>query len=143
MVIDLIGPHLWLWLISQLQSKSSVDDTKNVTMATITDIQSKAGDEASILFQTASTMSTSCHLSPSRLPGLFQNQEISIFFKFNDTFCFGFAFFAFSAALAAHGGSQARGYIGAAVLHQSHSNVRSEPCLQPTPQLSNAGSLAH
>ena len=41
------------------------------------------------------------------------------------------------AAPAAHGGSQARGPIGAvaASLHQSHSNAGSEPRLQPTPQL--------
>ena len=37
----------------------------------------------------------------------------------------------------AYEGSQARGPSGAiaAGLHQSHSNARSEPCLQPTPQL--------
>ena len=41
----------------------------------------------------------------------------------------------FRAAPVAHGGSQARGRIGAtaASLHHSHSNVASE--LQPTPQL--------
>ena len=41
------------------------------------------------------------------------------------------------AAPAAYGGSQARGRIGAVAtgLRQSHSNVGSEPCLQPTPQL--------
>ena len=41
------------------------------------------------------------------------------------------------AAPAAYGGSQARGLIGAVAtgLRQSHSNVRSEPRLQPTPQL--------
>ena len=41
------------------------------------------------------------------------------------------------AAPAAYGGSQARGRIGAGAtgLHQSHSNVGSEPRLQPTPQL--------
>ena len=53
--------------------------------------------------------------------------------------CFVFVFvFVFSrAALAAYGGSQARGLIGAvaASLHQSHSNVGSEPHLRPTPQL--------
>ena len=46
----------------------------------------------------------------------------------------------------AHGGPQARGLIRdvATVLHQSHSNVRSEPCLQTTPQLhSNTGSSIH
>ena len=49
-----------------------------------------------------------------------------------------FCLFAFSrAASAAHGGSQARGLIGAVAsgLHQSHSNAKSEPRLQPTPQL--------
>ena len=37
----------------------------------------------------------------------------------------------------AYGSSQARGQIGAtaASLYHSHSNVGSEPCLQPTPQL--------
>ena len=47
-------------------------------------------------------------------------------------------FFVFSrAAPKAYGSSQARGLIGAiaAGLHQSHSNVRSEPHLQPPPQL--------
>ena len=41
------------------------------------------------------------------------------------------------AAPKAHGGSQARGLIGAITpgLHQSNSNVGSEPRLQPTPQL--------
>ena len=41
------------------------------------------------------------------------------------------------AAPAAHGGSQARGLIGAvaAGLRQSHSNAGSEPPLRPTPQL--------
>ena len=49
-----------------------------------------------------------------------------------------FFFFSFSrAAPAAYGGSQARDLIGAiaAGLNQSHSNVGSEPCLRPTPQL--------
>ena len=37
----------------------------------------------------------------------------------------------------AYGGSQARGQIGtvATGLRQGHSNAGSEPCLQPTPQL--------
>ena len=51
---------------------------------------------------------------------------------------FFFGLFAFSrAAPAAYGGSQARSLIGAvaAGLRQSHSNVGSEPRLQPTPQL--------
>ena len=52
-----------------------------------------------------------------------------------------FYFFVFlpypRAAPAAYGGSLARGPFRAvaAGLHQSHSNVRSEPCLRPTPQL--------
>ena len=50
---------------------------------------------------------------------------------------FFFFFNLFRAASAAHGGSQARGWIGAiaAGLRQSHSNVGSEPSLRPTPQL--------
>ena len=37
----------------------------------------------------------------------------------------------------AHGGSQARGQIGAVAAgpHHSHNNTRSEPCLRPTPKL--------
>ena len=53
-------------------------------------------------------------------------------------YLFIYLFFAISwAAPAAHGGSQARGPIGAVAtgLRQSHSNVRSEPHLWPTPQL--------
>ena len=49
-----------------------------------------------------------------------------------------FCLFAFSrAALAAHGGSQARSLIGAvaASLRHSHSNKGSKPRPQPTPQL--------
>uniref|UniRef100_A0A8D2A791 Serine/threonine kinase 31 n=2 Tax=Sus scrofa TaxID=9823 RepID=A0A8D2A791_PIG len=59
--------------------------------------------------------------------------DIISFFLF-----FFFCLFAISwAAPAAHGGSQARGRIGAAGtgLRQSHSNTGSKPCLQPTPQL--------
>ena len=54
------------------------------------------------------------------------------------TFFFFFGLFAISwATPVAYGGSQARGRIGAvaASLRQSHSNTRSEPRLQPTPQL--------
>ena len=45
--------------------------------------------------------------------------------------------FVFRATPAAHGGSQARGWIKAtaAGLHHSHSNEGSEPSLRPTPQL--------
>ena len=45
----------------------------------------------------------------------------------------------FKATPVAYGGSQARGQIGTAAaangLHHSHSNARSKPHLQPTPQL--------
>ena len=53
------------------------------------------------------------------------------------SFLFFFLFFFFRAAPAAYGGSQVRGLIGAAAagLPHSHSNVGSEPHLQPTPQL--------
>ena len=52
-------------------------------------------------------------------------------------FVYLFIFCLFRAASMAYGGSQARGLIKAvaASLHQSHSNARSEPCLQPIPQL--------
>ena len=63
------------------------------------------------------------------------NSSISLFFFF---VFLSFAVVAISwAAPAAYGGSQARGPIGAAAtgLRQSHSNVGSEPRLQPTPQL--------
>ena len=48
-----------------------------------------------------------------------------------------FFFFLFRPIPAAYGSSQARGQIGAASagLHHSHSNARSEPGLQPIPQL--------
>ena len=48
-----------------------------------------------------------------------------------------FFFFLFRAAPVAYEGSQARGRIRAtaAILHYSYSNMRSEPCLQRTPQL--------
>ena len=63
------------------------------------------------------------------------------FFGFLAFWLFGFLvfwLFAFSrAAPAAYRSSQARGLMRAvaAGLHHSHSNARSEPCLQPTPQL--------
>ena len=49
---------------------------------------------------------------------------------------FSFVFYLFRAALTAYGGSQTQGLTGAvaASLHQSHSNARSKPHLQPTPQ---------
>ena len=48
-----------------------------------------------------------------------------------------FFFCLFRATSVAYGGSQARGQIKAiaAGLHHGHGNVRSELCLQPTPQL--------
>ena len=51
--------------------------------------------------------------------------------------CFLFVCLFFRAAPAVYGGSQARDQIWAraACLHHSHSNTRSKPGLQPTPQL--------
>ena len=51
----------------------------------------------------------------------------------------------FRATPMAHEGSQVRSLIGAtaAGLHQSHSNTRSEPRLQPTPQLTATPDLSH
>ena len=73
-------------------------------------------------------------LSPKWALHLLQSYFSSFFFlkkKLINLFC------CFRAAPLAYGGSQARGQIGAAAarLHQSHSNARSKPCLQPTPQL--------
>ena len=52
-------------------------------------------------------------------------------------YLFNFIFCRFGATPAAHGGSQARGPIGAAAagLPPGPSNTGSEPHLQPTPQL--------
>jgi len=63
--------------------------------------------------------------------GTLESMFLSFFFFF-----FVFLLFLW-AAPAAYGGTQARGQIGAvaASLRQSHSNARSEPRLQPTPQL--------
>ena len=57
--------------------------------------------------------------------------------KSESTFSFLVFFVLLRAALSAYGGSQARGRIRAvdAGVCQSHSNARSEPCLQPTPRL--------
>ena len=58
--------------------------------------------------------------------------EVSVYF------ILFYRLFAFSKAAAeAYGSSQARGLIRAvaAGLRQSHSNTGSEPCLQPTPQV--------
>ena len=62
---------------------------------------------------------------------------LSVFSLFTCVLFFFFGLFAFSGATAAaHGGSQARGPIGAiaAGLHHSHRNTRSKPHLRPTPQ---------
>ena len=50
---------------------------------------------------------------------------------------FIFLAFIFLGPPGAHGGSQARGLIGAVVaaLGHSYSSLGSEPCLRPTPQL--------
>ena len=50
-----------------------------------------------------------------------------------DLACYNFG----GGTLEVYGSFQARGLIGAAAasLHHSHSNIGSEPCLQPTPQL--------
>ena len=52
-------------------------------------------------------------------------------------FILSFVFCLFRAAPAAYGGFQARDLIRAvaASLRHSHSSAGSEPCLQPTPQL--------
>ena len=66
---------------------------------------------------------------------IFFSRLFRIFFFF---FFFFIGLFAISwAALAAYGGSQARGLIRAVApsLCQSHSKAGSEPHLQPTPQL--------
>ena len=60
--------------------------------------------------------------------------------KERESFLFGWLFFVclfFRAAPSAYGGPQARGRIGAVAtgLRHRHSNIRSEPSLQPTPQL--------
>ena len=62
---------------------------------------------------------------------MFEAMILKLFPKIVVFFCL------FRATSVAHGGSQARGQIGAAVtgLHHSHNNVRSELHLQPTPQL--------
>ena len=65
-------------------------------------------------------------------------QAIQFFFYFYFFVFLSFVVVAISwAAPAAYGGSQARGRIEAVAsgLRQSHSNVGSEPRLQPTPQL--------
>ena len=69
-----------------------------------------------------------------------ENKMFRMYIIFKDFFFFflSFCLFAISwAASAAHGDSQAKGWIRAvaADLHQNHSNAESELHLQPTPQL--------
>ena len=76
----------------------------------------------------------SCFLTHSHNLCLLIDAFRPLTFRFKFFFCL----FAFSRAVPmAYGGSQARGLIGAIVtsLRQSHSNVGSELCLRPTPQL--------
>ena len=64
-------------------------------------------------------------------------KRVSFFVSFFLLLFFFFFFFLFKAKPMVYGGSQARGRIGAAAagLHHSHSNIRAELCLRPTPQL--------
>ena len=74
-------------------------------------------------------LSRSTHVAANGVISLMRDHFIFLFFG---------PFFAISwATPAGYGGSQARGQIRAvaAGLCQSYSNVGSEPCLQPTPQL--------
>ena len=71
-----------------------------------------------------------------------ERKGLSLFFcmwksSYSPLSFFFFFFFLFRAAPMAYGDSQARGLIGAtaAGLCQNPSNARSEPHLQPTPQL--------
>ena len=73
-------------------------------------------------------------------PSFISNQKNKDFLLKTAFYLFFFFFFFFAiswTAPAAYGGSQARGQIEAtsAGLYHSHSNVGSEPHLQPTPQL--------
>ena len=63
--------------------------------------------------------------------------QLSLSFSLNLFYLFIYLFLLYRAALMAYGGSQARGPVRAvaAGLRQSYSNAGSEPCLQPTPQL--------
>ena len=65
------------------------------------------------------------------------NNPVSYTHTHTHTHTIHFVFCLFRAAPMAYGGSQVRGLIGAVAngLLKSHSNTRSEPCLQPTPQL--------
>ena len=72
------------------------------------------------------------HLLKCRSASYFSFSTFFLSFFF---FFFFFFFGLFKASPATYGGSQARGGIRAAAVDHSHSNAGSEPCLQPTPQL--------
>ena len=99
--------------------------------------------DSALSCQTPSAHVLSYAKNPQQYDGsmsCFQNLIISEVWRdpFFFSLVFFFFFFAFSrAAPAACGGSQARGLIGAVAtgLRQSHSNMRSQPHLRPTPQL--------
>ena len=83
-------------------------------------------------------MSQICHCFTLSYIIRCQYAQQALFYPRVREITFFFCLFAISrAAPTAHGGFQARGQIGAvdASLRQSHSNVGSEPRLQPTPQL--------
>ena len=63
-----------------------------------------------------------------------KHERINFYFFFGTFVCL---FLLFKATLMTYGSSQARGWIRAvaASLRHSQSQVRSEPCLRPTPQL--------
>jgi len=65
------------------------------------------------------------------------NNPVSYTHTHTHTHTIHFVFCLFRAAPMAYGGSQVRGLIGAVAngLLKSHSNIRSEPCLRPTPEL--------
>ena len=66
-----------------------------------------------------------------------ESEDLFLFFCNKVFYFITFRFCIFRAPPAAHGGSQARGLIGAVAtgLHHSHSNAGSETHLRPTPQL--------
>ena len=70
------------------------------------------------------------HRGPINHPSHRESQNPGFFFFF-----FFLVFCLFRAAPMAYGGSQARGPIGAVAASLHHSHAGSEPCLQPTPQL--------
>ena len=75
--------------------------------------------------------------SPQNTLQMNRNQmDLSLSFSTTIIFLFIFIFFVISwATPGAYGGSQARGPIGAVAAGLRHSKARSEPRLQPTPQL--------